>query len=133
MSDEKPRTEGDAYRFIRDNIDSVPQLEGLVLLWESRPASWTAADLAARLYISPEDAVEVLRGLIRVGMVAEAMGSSLRYSYASRSAQQDELMLDVCTTYRRELLRVSHMIHSKASSSVREFARAFRFKKEQDA
>jgi hypothetical protein len=33
-------------------------------------------------------------------------------------------------TYRRELLRISRMIHSKAPSSVREFARAFKFKKD---
>jgi len=132
MSDEKPRTESGAYQFIRANIDSVPQLEGLVLLWESHPASWTGAELAARLYISPDNAVEVLRSLIRIGMVAETTSSPVRYSYASRSALQDQLMLDVCATYRRELLRVSHMIHSKASPGVREFARAFRLKKEQD-
>jgi len=132
MSEEKPRTEGSAYQFIRENIDSVPQLEGLVLLWESRPALWTSADLAARLYIPSEDAVEILRSLIRIGIVAEVTGSPVRYSYLSRSGQQDELMSEVCITYRRELIRVSHMVHLKASAGIREFARAFRFKKEQD-
>lgn len=130
MSDEKSRAEGSAYQFILTNIDSVPQLEGLVLLWESRPASWTADELAARLYISPEKAAEALRGLIRSGMIAELPGSPVRYAYFSRSEAQDALMLDVHTTYRRELVEVSHMIHSKASPAIREFARAFRFKKE---
>jgi DNA-binding MarR family transcriptional regulator len=133
MSDEKARTEGGAHQFILENIDSVPQLEGLVLLWQSRPRLWTASELAARLYISPENAIEAVRGLIRIGMVAELAGPPVRYSYVSRSAQQDELMLDVQTTYQRELVRISHMIHSKASPAVREFARAFRFKKEQDS
>jgi DNA-binding MarR family transcriptional regulator len=132
MPDETPRIEDAAYQFILENIDSVPQLEGLVLLWESRPAAWTAEELAARLYITPENAVSALRGLIRVGIVVESPVPPIRYSYVSRSVQQDELMLEVHTTYRRELLRVSHMIHSKASPAIREFARAFRFKKELD-
>jgi len=33
-------------------------------------------------------------------------------------------------TYRREVVRVSTLIHSKPSSPVRDFARAFRFTKE---
>ena len=41
-------------------------------------------------------------------------------------------MAAVDTTYRRELIRVSRLIHSKPSAAVREFARAFRLKKERD-
>lgn len=132
MADEKPLANSGAYQFFLEKIDSVPQLEALVLLWESRPSSWTAAELAARLYIPPENAAETLRGLVQLGLIHESSAPPLVYSYNSRSTTQDALMSDVHTTYRRELVRVSHMIHSKASSAVREFARAFRFRKEPD-
>jgi hypothetical protein len=36
----------------------------------------------------------------------------------------------VDATYRRELVRISSMIHSKPSPAVRQFARAFRLKKD---
>jgi hypothetical protein len=39
-------------------------------------------------------------------------------------------MENVDSIYRRELVRVAGMIHSKASSAVLDFARAFRFKKD---
>jgi hypothetical protein len=41
-------------------------------------------------------------------------------------------MFRVDTAYRREIVRISTMLHSKTSPSVREFARAFRFKKDRD-
>jgi hypothetical protein len=40
------------------------------------------------------------------------------------------LMEKVASTYRRHLSAVASFIHSKASRSVREFARAFELKKD---
>jgi hypothetical protein len=39
----------------------------------------------------------------------------------------------VAVTYSRELVRLSTLIHSRASLAVREFARAFRFTKEKES
>ena len=55
-----------------------------------------------------------------------------QYSYESGSAEKDRLMELVETAYRKELMRISRMIHSKAPAAVREFARAFRFTKDRD-
>jgi hypothetical protein len=122
----------DPYEFIYENVDTVPQLESLILLWNSRPVGWTDEELASRLYISPEQARAVLRDLIRLQIAQEMPGSPPRYSYLPRSEEQDELMHRIDQSYRRDLIRVSTMIHSKASSPVREFARAFRFKKDRE-
>ena len=122
----------DPYQFIHENIDSVPHLESLVLLWNSRPVGWTEAELSSRLYIHPEQVKTVLRDLIRLQIVQEIAGPPPKFSYHSRSREQDELMHQVDGAYRRDLVRISTMIHSKASSPVREFAKAFRFKKDRD-
>jgi hypothetical protein len=42
----------DPYEFILQKIDSVPQLEALVLLWNNRPAGWTRGEPASRLYMA---------------------------------------------------------------------------------
>jgi hypothetical protein len=122
----------DPYKFIHQNLDSVPHLESLILLWNSRPVGWTEEELVSRLYIAPEQVRQVLRDLIRLQIVQEIAGPTPRYSYLSGSKEQDDLMRTIDDAYRRDLVRISTMIHSKASSPVREFAKAFRFKKDRD-
>ena len=122
----------DVYEYILAKIDSVPHLEAVILLWNSRPVGWTAEELASRLYVPPERTAEILQDLIRQQLVQQTSASPPRFSYLPRSEEQNEWMFRVDTAYRREIVRISTMLHSKASSSVREFARAFRFKKDRD-
>lgn len=113
-------------QFILDEIDSVPHLEALLLLWNSRPKQWSLAEMAHDLYVSTEGAQGILLDLKQRGLVRT---HSDIFSYDPDPAR-DQLIAAVDRTYRRELVRVSRMIHSKASSAVREFARAFKFKKD---
>ncbi|HEY1767526.1 MAG TPA: hypothetical protein VGG26_07715 [Terracidiphilus sp.] len=132
MTDHNPRSPRDVYEFILKNVDSVPHLEAIILLWNSRPVAWNPEELATRLYIAPEKVLALLRDLVRLQLITETAGSPPKFSYFARSQEQDELMGSLDAAYRRELVRISTMIHSKASSSVLEFARAFRLKKERD-
>src|SRR3954462_8827355 len=102
-----------------------------MLLWNSGPAEWAEEDLAARLYIPVDRVQGLLRDLMRLHLIREAQTKPATYSYLSRSVEQDEMMSRVDAAYRQDLVRISTMIHSR-SSSVREFARAFRFKKGRD-
>jgi hypothetical protein len=132
MTEKNSQPEIDAYEFIVKYIDTVPHLEALVLLWNSRPVGWTSEELASRLYIPLEKVNTLLRDLVRLQIIVESQTSPPKYSYFPRSEEQNELMRRVDETYRRDLVRISTMIHSKASPSVLEFARAFRLKKERD-
>ncbi len=120
----------DAYEFILQNIDSVPHLEALVLLWNSRPVGWTCEELASRLYVPAERTAQVLRDLVRMQLIAESPGPPPRYSYVPKSEEQNDLLASLDSAWRRDLVRISTMIHSKTSSGVREFARAFNLKQE---
>lgn len=124
--------EMDPYEFILENIDSVPHLEALMLLWNSRPAGWTLDELASRLYVPMQKAADILYDLLRVELIAKSDETPVRYRYLAASADQDRLMTQVDAVYRRDLVRISTMIHSKASPAIRDFARAFRFKKERE-
>ena len=130
MTDKTSQPAMDAYDFILKHIDSVPHLEALMLLWNSRPVGWTSEELASRLYIPQEKVNDLLRDLVRLQLIAESPVSPRKYSYFPRSEGQNEMMQHVDAAYRRDLVRISTMIHSKASPAVREFARAFRFKKD---
>lgn len=128
---EKPQEENEVYQFILDQIESVPHLEALLLLWNGRRQPWTVEDLAKRLYVSTEMARALLSDLVQRRLVALVPGPSEGYVYDSETVQRDHLIAALDATYRREVVRVSTMIHSKPSSSLRDFARAFRFTKEQ--
>ena|SRR5690348_4485890 len=113
-------------QFVLDEIDSVPHLEALLLFWKRRPHGWSVEEMAHSLYISVETTHTILQDLRQRGMVTV---EEERYSF-DPNFRQGSLMEELDRTYRRELVRISKMIHSKASPAVREFARAFKFKKD---
>jgi hypothetical protein len=114
-------------RFIERRIDSVPHMEALLLLWESPTRQWTDPEIAARVYISSEQARKVLADLARSGLIIHSP-PGFRYD---ASWDETQLMGKVAATYRNYLVHVSGLIHAKsASESVRDFARAFQFKPE---
>lgn len=113
-------------QFIVEEIESVPHLEALLLLWRDRPRSQSLEDLARSLYLQTEATEVLLHDLERRGFL---LHESDGWSWNDRSSRTG-LIEDVDATYRRELVRISSMIHSKASPAVRQFARAFRLKKD---
>lgn len=118
--------------FIAREMDSVPHLEALLLLWNSRPRQWTVEEMAAALYIETGEARRVLQSLVRRQLAAVERGAVEAYGYTSESGERDRLIAGVERTYRRELIRISRMIHAKASPGVRDFADAFRFTKDKE-
>ncbi|MGH9599188.1 MAG: hypothetical protein ACRD27_04955 [Terracidiphilus sp.] len=113
-----------------DEIDSVPQLEALLLVWNSRPKEWTSESMGRALYVPADVAEEILRRLANRRLIAEVAGHTGQYVVLAESDEREQLLASLDTVYRRELVRVSNMIHSKASRGVRDFASAFRFKKD---
>jgi hypothetical protein len=127
-----PQGESEVYEFIRERIESVPHLEALLLLWNSRPQPWSLDNLAKRLYIDKNRAQLLLSDLAREGFLVLVPGTPDAYGYHSVSVDQDQLIAAVDATYRREVVRIATLIHSRPPSSVRDFARAFRFKKDKE-
>ncbi len=125
--------EEEIYRFILNQIDSVPQMEALLLVWESRPKKWAESEIAERLYIGIDAVRNIMQELVRRRLLAaDTQQSAKQYFYESKPEDLDSLIEAVAATYRRDLVRVSTFIHTKASSAVRDFAKAFKFTKERD-
>jgi hypothetical protein len=121
----------DVDQFLRDHIDTVPHLEALLLLWNCRPKEWSVEEMAKGLFLPPEVAKEILEDLLRQHLTVHISGSHEAFRYEPQP-DQDELIAAVDSTYRKELIRISRLIHSKPSAAVREFARAFRIKKDRE-
>ena len=117
-------------QFIEEQIDSVSELEALLLLWQHRPNPWKTEDLAKRLYISADETRSILLDLKRKQLISAIAEEADSFRYDSESEQRDTLISRTEELYRRQIIRISTLIHSKPSSAVRDFARAFRFTKE---
>ena len=115
--------------FILEQIETVPHLEALLLLWHSRPKPWSVDEMAQRLFLGPSTVRDILLDLARRGLIRTIAAALETYQYESEPGR-DRLMALVALTYREDLIRLSRLIHSKPSAAVRDFARAFRLKKE---
>lgn len=99
--------------FIEARIQSVPQLEALLLLHRDPQRQWRIEELSGELHISVERAAHVLDSLAACGLaVADKAQSAFRY--ASAWDQSGNLMNEVALVYRRNLVQISTLIHSRS-------------------
>jgi DNA-binding MarR family transcriptional regulator len=120
--------EPEVERFLLDSIDTVPQLEALLLIFQSPATVWTIAELAARIYVNERQATGILEDLTRRSLIVRVEPSPAKYQYVAPAEAQTRLLEKVARSYRTQLVQVTRFIHSNASASVRDFARAFRLK-----
>ena len=129
MSEAIPKMVGDSIpddvrEFIHKHIDSIAQLEALLLLRREASAHWDETTVAKRLYITDHDAAGVLKELLARGFLTSD-GKTYRYL----APALDTLVGNVADVYARQLISVTHLIHNK-SNRIREFADAFKLRKD---
>jgi hypothetical protein len=114
--------------FLLKNIDSVPELELLLLLSE-HVTDLSIAEAASRIYVDESSSRLLLEGLVRRRLVV-ATGEPSRYRFGPSDPEDEARVREVALAYRMHLVAMANLIHSKASVSVQEFARAFDLKKD---
>ena len=119
----------DVTRFVLDKIDSVAQLEAVLLLRGDQKKEWSVAALAARLYISEAQTAELLLGLRAQGLAAGAQEPTA-YRYQPETAELTEMVDRLAEIYARQLVAITHLIHSKQKPRIQAFADAFRLRKD---
>lgn len=117
----------DVRDFILRRIDSIAELEGLLLLRNEPSKHWSAKALAERLYVSVGDADAVLERLQARQLAAP---SEQGWRYAPASAGVSDLVDRLAVVYAKHLVPVSKLVHSKARLRVQELADAFKLRKE---
>jgi hypothetical protein len=117
---------GELRAFISRHLYSVAQLEALLLFRAHAETIWTAENLAARLYISAEQAIPLLASM-REDRLIEAVDQGFRYR--GGTAEQRQVIDRLADYYASHLVAVTNLIHAKPRR-IREFAKAFRLKKD---
>jgi hypothetical protein len=113
--------------FILKHIDSVAQLEALLLLRRSAEREWDVPTAAKRLYSGIPETAEALARLAADGfLMATANGC---YRYGCRTQELQERVDRLADHYARHLIPVTNLIHAKPRR-IRAFADAFKLRKE---
>ena len=123
----------DVARFILDRIDSIAQLEALLLLRQSPDTWWESKQVADRLYTAEGDCAPVLDGLCRQGLLV-CMNEQPRpvYRYKPDTGDLREMVDRLAHYYSKLLVPVSNLVHAKAKMRMEQFADAFKlFSKEE--
>ena len=120
----------DVRQFILDKIDSVTQLEALLLLRANPSDDWDAAVVAKRLYVDEAHARTALSRSLEEKLLAISTTEPRRYRYQPEASELGRMMDRVAEIYTKHLVPVTNLIHSKPKSRVQEFADAFKFRKD---
>jgi hypothetical protein len=117
-------------QFIDQNIESLAQLETLLLMRRDPQRSWDAAGIAKALYISPEQAERLLADLVRRGMIAAIAAPAAHHLFNPSNADIDAAIAEVALAYEERRVAVISLIYSKPLNKVQTFADAFRIRKD---
>jgi hypothetical protein len=122
----------DVRQFIVDKIDSVAQLEGLLLMSKNPETDWSIEALSQRLYTSHQQTEGVLTHLYSLGFLIVRENTPLTFHYQPKSAKLAEMVDRLAEIYSKYLVPVTNLIHAKPETKVQQFADAFKFRKKED-
>jgi hypothetical protein len=122
---------GNVRQFILESIDSIAQLEALLLLRGSPNEEWDARKVAGRIYINEEEATSLLARLSAEGLIAFSNDKPPLYRYHPDSDDLALIVDRLAEIYCKHLVPVTNLVHSKPRTRVREFADAFNLRKEE--
>jgi predicted transcriptional regulator of viral defense system len=114
--------------FLHDHVESVVQVEVLLLLHAEPARALCAADVVAALRVEPAWAAAQLSNLCGRGILAEVGPGS--YRFAPRSAEVADAVAGLARAYADRRVTVIGLIYAKPSEPLRSFADAFRLRKE---
>jgi hypothetical protein len=116
----------DVREFIIRHIDTVSELEALLILRAHRGAEWDVGQIAARVYTPEREIAQVIERFLSEGFL-ERDGDRFRYNEKNTAA--DRTIGELAKYYASHLIPVTNMIHSKPRS-MRSFSDAFKLRKD---
>ena len=117
-------------RFILTTIDSVPHLEAILLLRCDPSKEWDVKTMSQTIYVSEKKAEELLVGLCASGFAAmrDRDKDNPVYCYKPVSSDLRETMDELSESYTKNLIEITHLIHSKTDKQAQQFGDAFKWK-----
>jgi hypothetical protein len=123
----------DVQQFLSEHVQSIAQLELLLLLRRHPEKSWSLDEAAKELYTSARMTEPLLEILRVIGLVSSGNDSERRYQYAPKTAELDKLVSDLALLYAERRVTIINAIYSGPLRKLHNFADSFRFRdKEKD-
>jgi predicted ArsR family transcriptional regulator len=119
--------------FITEYIDSVVQLEVLLLMQHAPAKPWTAAEVARELRIETSGAASQLTELCARKLLTCDEQSSPVYHYNPPTPEIATAIERLSEAYEERRVSVINLIYSKPVDKLKSFADAFRLRKDPDA
>jgi hypothetical protein len=121
----------DVQQFILKRIDSIAELEAMLLLSGHPEQAWRTPDVARRLYVNEQETATVLARLQGEGLVVVQPGDPPTYRYQPITPELEEIARRVLDSYQKHLVPVTNLVHSKPRTRIQEFADAFKLRKDE--
>ena len=116
----------DVREFIIRHIDSVSQLEALLILHAHPEENWEVGRIASRVYVSDRELAEVLERFTAEGFLKR---EGEFYRYDGKDPAVYRTIAELARCYAAHLIPVTNMIHSKPRA-MRSFSDAFKLRKD---
>jgi hypothetical protein len=116
-------------RLIADRIESVQQLEILLLLRAASDKEWSPEEVARALVTEVDSSEDWLERMTRARLLT-SNGDS--YRYAPATAEMEDAIDGLAESYAKYRVAVIALIFSKPSERVRTFSDAFRIRRGKD-
>jgi hypothetical protein len=117
-------------QLIADHIDSVLQLEVLLLLLEHPQQEFTVDEVAKELRVDVAFVTEQLANLCQRGILSCTDGNAARYRYGPRTPELGRAIEGLREAYADRRVSVITLIFAKPVDKLRSFADAFRLRKD---
>jgi hypothetical protein len=118
-------------QFIAQHIESLAQLELLLLLRRESSRGWTCPELSKQLYITPDVCMAIVADLERRGFLLRDAANNDLYWYRSAGTATDQLIDQLADLYQQRRVAVITQIYSRPVKNVQTFADAFRLRREE--
>ncbi len=120
----------DVHRFVLTSVHSVPFLEAMLMLRSHADKSWSATDVAQRLFVATSRGEELLAQLHEAGLVVPGDAErSFRWDAGTPVAPMVDKLAQV---YAVNVVGVTELIHSRQERRALQFADAFRLRRKQE-
>jgi hypothetical protein len=122
----------DARRLIAQRIHSAPELELLLLVRQLPEQDWTDRDVAQALRDDADHAARILFDLMARGLLRLVKNAPLTYRYGPASPEIARAVEAVVAAHAAAPEAVRALIRRPASTSLRQFADAFRLRHDKE-
>ena len=112
--------------FLEDRVESVEQLEILLLLQRHPDRSWTAADAASELGLLESRVARHLEALGRRDLLDVRLGHNVRYRFSPATETLAAAARQVAEAYRERCSAVIAFVTTRRLRALRDFSDAFK-------